>query len=351
MPLISTIIPCYKQAHFLPQAVRSVLEQSLQDVEAVVVDDGSPDDPLAQLGELARDPRVVVVRQENRGLPAARNAGIAASHGTFLSFLDADDWLAPEFCQRLVPLLEHDGALGFVYCDVRRVFEDGGDHPALETEYSVGKSRPVVSGDILPSLLVGGYFTPNTVLMPRRVLGQVGLFDPALGGNADWDLWLRVAASGYPVRYVDERLAYYRIHGQNMSGNLEHMRGTRLATLCKLFHSFPEPAARAVGELCRSTEEQFIANQFLHSQLMIVDKRASDAQPWIATLQEAKDWHEQQSRRWQAEAERLQGIEQRFADYFRETQAWIASLEKGKAWLESEVAHWKSEAERMAAKP
>lgn len=321
MPLISIIIPCYRQAHFLPKALGSALAQSIQDVEVVVVDDGSPDDPFTQLGELARDPRVVPIRQENRGLPAARNTGINASRGIFLSFLDADDWLAPEFCERLHPLLARDGTLGFAYCDLRRVYEDAGEHPEFEREYSVGKSRRVVSGDILPSLLVGGYFTPNTVLMPRQVLDRVGLFDPELGGNADWDLWLRIAAAGFPVRYLDERLAYYRIHGENMSGNLEHMRATRLLALRKLFRAFPDAAAAAVGELSRSTEEQFIANQFLQGQLRAFENGISELQ---------------------AEA---QTAERRFADYFRETQAWIASLEEAKSWHESQAEHWRTEAE------
>jgi len=348
MPLISIVIPCYRQARFLAQAVRSALGQSFQDVEVVVVDDGSPDEPITQLGELARDPRVIPIRQENRGLPAARNAGIDASHGEFLGFLDADDWLAPEFCKRLYALLARDEALGFAYCDVQRVYEDGREHLPIERDYSVGKSRRVVSGDILPSLLVGGYFTPNTVLMPRRVLDRVGPFDPNLGGHADWDLWLRVAAAGFSVRYVDDRLAYYRIHGENMSGNLEHMRATQLLTLRKLFHAFPDAAAGAVGELCRNTEEQFIGNQFLQSQLQAANNRASEVQSRGLRTQEERDWHAQQTQRWKREAERLSGVEGRFAEYFEASQAWIASLDEGKNWLAEQVARWQGEAERLS---
>jgi len=232
-PAASIIIPCYRQAHFLPQAVQSALGQSIRDVEAVVVDDGSPDDPVERLGDLARDPRVVIVRQENRGLPAARNAGVLASHGRFLNFLDADDWLEPEFCERLVTVIESGQAMGFVYCDLRRVFENQDDASESQREYSVGRSRRVTSGNILPSLLVGGYFTPNTALVPRRILDSVGLFDPELGGNADWDLWLRIAAAGYPARYVDEKLANYRIHAHGMSSDAAHMSETRLRKASK----------------------------------------------------------------------------------------------------------------------
>src|SRR5262245_16807830 len=92
---VSVLIPCYRQAGYLPEAVRSALDQTSTDVEIVIIDDGSPDDTARIAGELvARDPsRVRLVRQENRGLAMARAAGFAAAQGEFLVFLDADDLL------------------------------------------------------------------------------------------------------------------------------------------------------------------------------------------------------------------------------------------------------------------
>src|SRR5688500_8996836 len=92
-PLVSVVIPCYNQAHYLSEAVESALAQSYGSVETFVVDDGSADNS----GEIsARYPRVSYLRQANRGVAAARNAGLAASSGQFVLFLDADDRLLPE---------------------------------------------------------------------------------------------------------------------------------------------------------------------------------------------------------------------------------------------------------------
>jgi glycosyltransferase involved in cell wall biosynthesis len=255
-------------------------------VEAVVIDDGSPDNPLSHLGDLAHNPRVRFLQQENAGVGAARNAGVRASDGTFLNFLDADDWLAPEFCERLLAEFAKSQSLGFAYCDIHHINEDSAPQPALDA-YSVGKSRRVVSGDILPSLLVGGYFPPQTVLVRRTVLDRVGLFDPALGGCADWDLWLRIAASGFPVQYVDERLVYYRLHQQSMSRDVEHMSETRLQTLRKLLREFPDVVAEALDEMRLQFDAYF-----------------QESQAWISRLTEANKFHQQQAEYWKRESER-----------------------------------------------
>jgi glycosyltransferase involved in cell wall biosynthesis len=100
LPLVSVIIPCYRQGHLLPEALESVLAQTYPAVEAVVVNDGSPDDTDEVVHRYL--PRVRYVRQQNRGLPAARNAGIRASSGQYLLFLDADDLLYPKAVEWLV---------------------------------------------------------------------------------------------------------------------------------------------------------------------------------------------------------------------------------------------------------
>src|SRR5215213_3125487 len=92
-PLVSVVIPCYNQAHFLGEAIESVLAQSYPNFEIVVVDDGSTDDTSEVAGSY---PKVRLVRQENQGLSGARNAGLARSEGEYVVFLDADDRLRPE---------------------------------------------------------------------------------------------------------------------------------------------------------------------------------------------------------------------------------------------------------------
>ena len=347
LPLISFIIPCYKQSAYLADAVRSVLSQTVVDIEAIVIDDGSPDDPLTELSNFQSDPRLHYIRQQNRGLPAARNRGIQDSHGTYLNFLDSDDWLDPEFGERLSAVLESDPNLGFAYCDLEEVYEPPASSTG-QTPYSVGASRRTTSGDILPSLLLGGYFTPNCALVPRSVMETVGTFDEGLGGHADWDLWLRIIARGWRARYVDRRLTHYRIHGDNMSFQREQMRATQLAVLGKLFRTCPERAAEAVQELIRTVDETHWVNLRLRDAYTELDASCRDIrtryevdllkndalfreqQSWIATLEEAKNWHEQQASYWKAETDRL-------LSHFREQASWIEQLTAQKEALEKQL--------------
>jgi len=229
---------------------------------------------------------------------------------------------------------------------MHHVYEDAARQTVGE-EYSVGKSRRIRDGNILPSLLLGGYFSPHTVLVRRKVLDRVGLFDPELGGHADWDLWLRIAATGYPVQYVDEKLVYYRIHAHNMSANVEHMRTTRLLALRKLFRLFPDAAAGATEDLYRIADELFVGNRTLQDQLETADARVLHCEAELSRIQ-AELAQLQQAHR---EVERLRGVEERFEAYFRDTQAWIASLSEAKKWHQQQSEHWRQEAERLASEP
>ena len=112
----SLIIPTFNHARFVGAAIDSALAQTVSAFEVIVVDDGSTDETPAVLARYAG--RVRVLRQENRGLSAARNAGLAAAHGTFVSFLDADDVMAPTKLTAQLEVLERSHAIGWTYCDV-----------------------------------------------------------------------------------------------------------------------------------------------------------------------------------------------------------------------------------------
>lgn len=253
--LVSIVIPCYNQARFVGGALASAFAQDYPSLQVVLVDDGSTDDLAAALAPYGERPVLELVRQENRGLPAARNRGIEAARGEYLKFLDADDWLAPQALSRQVAAFESglaaDPHLGFVYCDLIRVRAPGrepADTEAADTN-PVARMRRVLDGDILPSLLVGGYFTPQTVLIPRRVLDHVGGFDLELGGTADTELWMRIMCEGYTARFVPEALVYYRLHDDNMSLDRAHMRATHRRALEAITTRYPQRVANALDEL------------------------------------------------------------------------------------------------------
>jgi glycosyltransferase involved in cell wall biosynthesis len=206
--LVSVVIPCYNQAHFLGEAIESVLDQSYPNFEIIVVDDGSPDDTSEVAGSY---PEVRLVRQENQGLSGARNAGLARSEGEYVVFLDADDRLLPEALEVHLEHLEAHPECAFVSGPCRRIAADGSPLPT--------PPRRHVEGDDYLVLLHRCYIWPPAVVMYRRaVFETVGGFNTSLSPAADHEMYLRIARK-FPVCSHEKVVAEYRQHGASMQRN------------------------------------------------------------------------------------------------------------------------------------
>lgn len=182
-PRISVVVPCYNQGEFLLEAVASVERACREEpLELVIVDDGS-DEPwtLEVLGSLRRL-GYTVLRQENSGLAAARNAGAAAVTGEFLLPLDADDRLRTAFPAAARRVLEAEPEVGVVYCD--------------HWEFGMQSGRVRAPEFDLPRLLRGNYITSCSVLR-RRVWIDCGGWDESLAAWEDWELWIAAASRGW----------------------------------------------------------------------------------------------------------------------------------------------------------
>lgn len=256
---VSIIIPAYNQAQFLGSAIESALGQTGVSVEVIVVDDGSTDETPGVVARYQADARFKSVRRENGGLPSARNSGLAEATGDYICFLDSDDFYAAGKCAKQAALLDQNPEVGFVYCDFTLVDEQGVPHAE---QPSIAQLQRVLSGDIFSTLAMSGYFPPHTVMIRRSLLDKIGHFDPELGGNADYDLWLRAAAVTKAV-YLDEKLASYRDYGESMSKDGDHMTQTSNRTLRKIARLHPELVGDALHRLQQSSEEVFRANQHL----------------------------------------------------------------------------------------
>jgi hypothetical protein len=217
--LVSIVIPCFKQAHFLPEAIESVLAQDHPDIEVIVVDDGSPDNVEAVA---SRYPGVRCLRQENGGLAAARNAGMAEAKGEFLLFLDADDRLLPEAVGLGLEQLRGDAEAMMAAGTWKLIGEEGEPLPA---------DPPQQPREAYPALLESCFIsTPAAVLYRRALFEEIGGFDPSVSASADYDLYLRTAAA-YPVRLHPHFVAEYRRHGANMTRDPELIMAAELAVL------------------------------------------------------------------------------------------------------------------------
>lgn len=226
---ISVVIPVFNQARFVADAVTSALNQTLSPLEVIVVDDGSTDETAAVLQQFAADPRVKLIRQENRGVSAARNAGAAVACGKYLAFLDADDIWLPAKLERQRERFTLDPKLTLVHCGMAVI--DGAKHPLREQmDGKEGSIAPELLFFEGPVILGGG----SGLMVPAAVFHELGGFDERMSTSADWDLFYRLANRG-PVGFVPEILLQYRVHGSNMHGNISAMRHDMLLGYEKAF--------------------------------------------------------------------------------------------------------------------
>lgn len=254
---VSVIIPCYNQGHYLERALRSCAEQTLPGVEVIVVNDGSTDNTKEICATLAGQYRFRYHEQTNGGLANARNAGINLANGKYLQFLDADDYLHPAKLEIQARHLDENLQYAYNYCDIVHVQDDFG---VAINEATVGITRKILTGNIFGSLLIGGFFPPVCPLIRKETIAQFGGFTPKLDGHADYELWLRLAGHNQLCCYLDEKLAYYRVHEANMSKDSTHMNQTFVATIQKIAVEFPARFAEQFLQLILFHEGIFSAN-------------------------------------------------------------------------------------------
>ena len=205
MPKVSIIIPCYNHAEYLEPALATVLAQSYTDWEAIIIDDGSSDNS-AETAQKFFDKfparKWKLVRQENAGLPSARNAGVRESSGEFILPLDADDLLHPLYLERTVPILEKTSNLGYVYVIVDCFGEEHRTWTGGEFDF----------GKLLENNLMA-----CTTLYRKQAWSDAGGYNPNMKhGFEDWDLWVGMGEKGWFGKLLNEPLFLYRKHGSTM---------------------------------------------------------------------------------------------------------------------------------------
>ena len=200
-PLVSIIVPCYKQAHFLNESLQSVLDQTYVDWECIIVNDGSPDntESIAQQW-CEKDNRFTYLYKENGGLPSARNEGVKSSKGEFIVALDSDDILHSDFLTQLVPELKSNDNLGIVSC-YRYFFSKNKSN--IIKEYKA-------SGSTYRDLMFENKLMPSS-LYRKKCWEEVGGYDESMiKGFEDWEFWINITKRGWEFKFVEEFLFYYR---------------------------------------------------------------------------------------------------------------------------------------------
>lgn len=240
----------YRVERYVAEAVRSVLEQTFGGFELILVDDGSPDDSVAVCRRFD-DPRIRLVRQANRGLAGARNAGIRAARGAFVAFLDADDRWMPQKLERHLDHLSAHPGVGLSFSHSALIDDDG---------RPLGRYQSPPGGPVSPEVLlmdnpVGNGSTPVARRAALEALAYTAdgpdgpercYFDPALRRVEDLDCWLRLAlTTPWQVACLPEVLTCYRINPAGLSANGQAMRAAWEHVVAKARVYAPGRLARA----------------------------------------------------------------------------------------------------------
>lgn len=218
--LVSIITPVYNGADFLHRSIKSVLAQTYQHWELILIDDSSDDNSVEVIKKYETDDRIKLLKNDsNRGIPATRNNGIRQSKGEYVALLDQDDEWTPDKIETQIKILgKSDDTVGLCYSNVkfqseeRVLFEQRNE---IEAPDSIDKNFEL--------MLFKNLITSSTALIKKVVLDEIGLFDESiLWGGDDYDLWLRIAQK-YKFAYADKTLCIRFEHDKNYSGDKKKM--------------------------------------------------------------------------------------------------------------------------------
>lgn len=238
-PTVSVILPTYDRVNLMTRAIDSVLEQTYSDFELLVVDDASNDETQQVLDSYDDERLTVLTHETNRGCARARQTAIGEASGTYLAFIDSDDYWYPEkLTRQQAQLAETDAAL----CYVGKEIVDSRTDEILARRSTVEPPTNAL-GVLLKHDYIG---SPTGVVIRRDVYESVGGFDTSLPNRQDWELWIRVCRN-HPIAAVPEILARrYVGHGQMTDELRELLRGTWMAVTKhrELLERYPTSYAR-----------------------------------------------------------------------------------------------------------
>ena len=206
MPKVSVIIPCYNHGQYLEESVSSVLNQTFQDFEIIIVNDGSNEEKTIEVLNTFSKPKSIIINTENKGLSEARNTGIKAASGEYILPLDADDKIHTEYLEKAVKILDNNPSTGIVYSDAEFFGAKKGKWD-------------------LPEFNLHNFLTSNclfcSALYRKSDWEKVGGYKKEMDkGYEDWEFWLSLIEMGVEVYKIPEVLFYYRQNSNSMAKNI-----------------------------------------------------------------------------------------------------------------------------------
>jgi glycosyltransferase involved in cell wall biosynthesis len=228
-PAVSVIVPAYNTAEYIGETLESVFQQTFQDFEVIVINDGSPDTAKLE-GVLERfQHQIVYLKQENRGLSGARNTGIRQARGEYLAFLDSDDSWYPRYLEKQIEYLKQNPSLDAIYCDSLCF---GDIRFARQTFMQL---CPSIGPVTLESLITGRcHVCVSCTIARHKTVIETGLFDERLRSVEDWDLWIRILHRGGSMTYQRAVLGRRRVRPGALSNDSLKMLASLAEALSNL---------------------------------------------------------------------------------------------------------------------
>jgi glycosyltransferase involved in cell wall biosynthesis len=233
MPTVSVVMPAFNAARYIGEALGSIRDQTLRDVEVILVDDGSSDDTLREARRFASSLDLIIVQQQNQGPSTARNNGIRRARGRYCAFLDADDVMLPELLATQAALLDADRDLGLVLTDVA-TFDEKGTIRAAHWNLA-----GLAGAGVLERLLLENFVTTSAVMAPTTRLIEAGLFSPDRRVGEDYELWLRLAVR-WKVACLDRSLVRYRYAEGSLSSDKLYSARCALDVITTFWREHPD---------------------------------------------------------------------------------------------------------------
>jgi glycosyltransferase involved in cell wall biosynthesis len=276
MPLISVIIPAYNAERTIVETIQSVQQQTFQDFELIVINDGSKDRTLDLLQDI-KDERVKIFSYKNSGLPTARNRGITQFKGEFIAFLDADDLWTPDKLELQLAVLKQHPKAGVAYSwtcfmDMDEQGKATSFHPSPPYTFE---------GNVYDKLLVSDFIhSGSNTLIRKQVIDSVGGFDPTLKSCEDWDYWLRLSAHWSFVVVPKHQILYRRTPGA-MSSKVEVMKEAALIATEKAYQAAP-PELQYLKSQKLINFHKYVASLYLQHRTDVSGVRQAQQHLWSA---------------------------------------------------------------------
>lgn len=262
-PLISVVMPCFNAAPYVREAVSSVLGQTHNNLELILVDDGSTDGSSETIAELTQQhsPRVRLLKTNRVGPYPARNAALKVIHGSHVAFLDADDWWQPQTLERLCAALLQSGA-DLAYCGWQNVGPGIQSEPYIPPDYALE--------DPVAHFVRTCPWPIHAALVRRGIVDQLGGFSERRFASMDYDFWLRALGLTRRIVRVPEVLAFYRWHG---AGQVSAVKWRQVLDALDAQQTFIRANPDLVRHLAGKTLRDFTEGEVLRQAYRALWKR------------------------------------------------------------------------------